>query len=163
MGVPTRCYANQTPKRRKQTNFGAHISQKLKLTPVQCSGACQGGRSPKLKVNCAAQLDMTLHTAFPIVMFSVKRQEFLQRNPFQTPIKQKLTTMPSRTSKRTRRTTSVSSKKTNRKPIFARILPLSGTVTEKEFDEYIPLQGGREITPAERRKYSKILKEIKGH
>ncbi len=36
-------------------------------------------------------------------------------------------------------------------------------LTAKEFDEYILQQGGREITPAERRKYSKILKEIKGH
>ncbi len=40
---------------------------------------------------------------------------------------------------------------------------MSGTLTEEEADRIIIEAGGREITPAERRKYSKILKEIKRH
>lgn len=72
--------------------------------------------------------------------------------------------MPSRTLKRTSKPTSVSSKKTSRlkrKPEFAYVRPLSGTLTEEEADRIVIEAGGREITPAERRKYSKILKEIR--
>ena len=48
--------------------------------------------------------------------------------------------MPSKTSKRTRKTTSVSFKRISGTPSFVHIRPMKDKLTAKEFNEYILLQ-----------------------
>ncbi len=66
--------------------------------------------------------------------------------------------MPLKTSKQMRKTTSVSFKKINGTPSFVHIRPMRDKLTAEEFDRIVIEAGGRELTPAEKRKYAKFLK-----